>query len=53
MKIFFISNFFLFLSLCIQAQTPEAAKKLLDEVSKTENQQEAEVNSEDNGSSNS
>tara|TARA_Y100000389_G_scaffold46730_1_gene41773 strand:- start:1695 stop:2333 length:639 start_codon:yes stop_codon:yes gene_type:complete len=35
MKIFFISNFFLFLSLCIQAQTPEAAKKLLDEVSKT------------------
>ena len=35
MKIFFISNSFLFLSLCIQAQTPEAAKKLLDEVSKT------------------
>ena len=35
MKIFFISNFFLFLSLCIQAQTPEASKKLLDEVSKT------------------
>ncbi|MFL2597154.1 MAG: LolA family protein [Flavobacteriaceae bacterium] len=35
MKIFFISNFFLFLSLCIQAQTPKAAKKLLDEVSKT------------------
>ena len=35
MKIFFISNFFLFLSFCIQSQTPEAAKKLLDEVSKT------------------
>ena len=35
MKIFFISNFFLFLSLCTQAQTPETAKKLLDEVSKT------------------
>ena len=35
MKIFFISNFFLFFSLCLQAQTPEAAKKLLDEVSKT------------------
>ena len=35
MKIFFISNFFLFLSFCIQAQTPESAKKLLDEVSKT------------------
>ena len=35
MKIFFISNFFLFFFLCLQAQTPEAAKKLLDEVSKT------------------
>ena len=35
MKIFFISNFFLFFSLCLQGQTPEAAKKLLDEVSKT------------------
>jgi outer membrane lipoprotein-sorting protein len=35
MKIFFISNFFLFFILCLQGQTPEAAKKLLDEVSKT------------------
>lgn len=35
MKIFQLTCLFLFLSVCLNAQSPEAAKNLLDEVSKT------------------
>ena len=35
MRIFYLTCLFMFSCLCLQSQTPEAAKNLLDEVSKT------------------
>ena len=35
MRIFYLTYLFMFSCLCLQSQTPEAAKNLLDEVSKT------------------